>query len=135
MLNDRFKPPFVVKDESRGIESDESLDLPAPPRYLPIQADDAQRQRIEADPTIDSDHLGTLNDLKLLLTSDAERDRVFRGTLNQELQVILDHLLKVAIGEIEVEHATVVGVVNVLLLRMLDICVALRRDELGRLMH
>jgi hypothetical protein len=100
---------------------------------LPIEADSERRRRIEADPTIDPDHLGTLNDLKLLLVSDDEKVRVFCGSLDQEARVILTKLLEVAIREIEVESATVVGIVNVLILRALDIHSALGRQELGRL--
>jgi hypothetical protein len=102
-------------------------------RCLPIEADDALRKRAEADPTIDPQHLETLDDLKLLRTSDGEKDRVYCGTLDEEAKDVLDHLLEVAVREIEGEHATVVGVVNSLILAMLDIRVALRRDELGRL--
>lgn len=101
-------------------------DLPPPARYLPIEADEARRQLIAADSTIDPEHLDTLDGLKLLLTSDAEKTRVFCGGLDREGRAILDDLLEVAIREIEVEHATVVGVVNVLILRMLDICGELR---------
>jgi hypothetical protein len=106
---------------------------PAHPRYLPIEADDVRRQQIEADVPVNPDHLGTLKDLRLLLASDVEKTRVFCGTLDQEAKQILDDLLEVAICEIEQEHATVVGVVNALILRMLDIRVALRRDELEQL--
>ena len=104
------------------------------PRYLPIEADSERRRKIESDLTINPDHLGTLSELKLLLASDAEKTRVFCGCLDQEARAILDDLLEVAIEEIEVEHATVVGIVNVLLLRMLDIRGALRIGELGRLL-
>jgi hypothetical protein len=104
------------------------------PRYLPIEADSERRRKIEADSTINPDHLGTLGELRLLLTSDEEKTRVFCGCLDQEARAILDDLLEVAIEEIEVEHATVVGIVNVLLLRMLDIRGALRIGELGRLL-
>jgi hypothetical protein len=65
--------------------------------------------------------------------SDAEKMRVYPSGLDQEQQVILDDLLEVAIREIEVEHATVVGVVNVLILRMLDIRGALRGCDIGSL--
>jgi hypothetical protein len=125
------------------IDDDDAPELPAHPasggdrppsqRYLPIEADSERRRRIEADPTIDPDHLGTLNDLKLLLVSDDEKVRVFCGSLDQEARVILTKLLEVAIREIEVESATVVGIVNVLILRALDIHSALGRQELGRL--
>lgn len=142
MMNDNSEPPFVVKDSGYvddaghvepNLDVDTRRNRPTSRRYLPVEADSERRQKIEADPTINPDHSGTLNDLKLLLKSDAEKDRVFFGTLNQELRVILDDLLRVAITEIEVEHATVVGVINVLTLRMLGICVAIRRDELGRI--
>jgi hypothetical protein len=102
-------------------------------RYLPIEADSERRQKIEADSTIDPDHLGTLSELKLLLASEEEKTRVFCGTLDREGRAILDDLLEVAISEIEVEHATVVGIVNVMILRMLDIRVALELKDLGRL--
>lgn len=104
------------------------------PRYLAMEADDVLRQQIETDPRINPEHLDTLDGLKLLLTSDAEKARVFLGTLGHEAQEILDDLLEVAIGEIEEEHATVVGIVNVLILRMLDIVVALRRNDLGEIL-
>jgi hypothetical protein len=104
------------------------------PRYLPVEADSERRRKIEADAMIDPEHLGTLSELKLLLTSDQEKTRVFCGTLGQEARVILNDLLATAIGEIEVEHATVVGIVNVMIVRMLDICGALQLKDLGRLL-
>jgi hypothetical protein len=119
-----------------SIDDDDVPELPARPgsgqerprseRYLPIEADSELRAKIEADSTIDPDHLGRLNDLKLLLTSDAEKMRVFCGSLDQEARVILNKLLEVAIREIEVDRATVVGIVNILILEMLDICVGAR---------
>ena len=128
------------------IDDDDAPELPAHPasgeersdnrpRYLPIEADSERRRKIEADPTINPDHLGTLGGLKLLLTSDEEKNRVVRGSLGPEARAILDDLLEVAIEEIEVEHATVVGIVNVMILRMLDICVALQHEDLGRLLR
>jgi hypothetical protein len=65
------------------IDDDDAPELSAHPqqerlpsqRYLPIEADSALRRKIEADPTIDPDHLGTLRDLKLLLASDEEKAR------------------------------------------------------------
>jgi hypothetical protein len=102
-------------------------------KYLPIEADSEQRKKIEADPTINPDHMDTLDGLKLLLASEAEKTRVYCGTLDEEGRFILDDLLAVAISEIEVEHATVVGVVNVMILRMLDIRAALKHNDLGRL--
>jgi len=104
-------------------------------RYLPVEADSELRRKIEADSTIDPDHLGTLSELKLLLTSEAEKDRVFPASLNHEWRAILDDLLRVAIREIEIEHSTVVGIVNVMILRMLDIRAALEQKALGRLLN
>jgi hypothetical protein len=114
-------------------ETESTARLPASPRYMPIEANNARRQQIEADLTIDPQHLDTLDGLKLLLASEEEKTRVFLG-LDQEGRDILENLLEVAIGEIEQKHATVVGVVNVLILRMLDIRGALRRGELHLLM-
>lgn len=123
--------PAVKIHEACVNDVEAQRDLP-PPRYLPIEADSALRHQIAAGSTINPEHLSSLNDLKLLLTSDAEKIRVFCGTLDPELQIILECLLDVAIREIEAEHATVVGVVNVLILRMLDSCVELRRNSMPR---
>jgi hypothetical protein len=60
---------------------------------------------------------------------------VFLGSLDHDGRAILDDLLKVAIGEIELEHSTVVGIVNVMILRMLDIRAALEEKVLGRLLN
>ena len=46
---------------------------------------------------------------------------------------ILDDLLVVAITEMQEKNATVVGVVSTLIERALDICTAIRRQELWRL--
>ena len=125
------------------IDDDDAPELPAYPRprqerppsqrWLPIEADSQLRQKIKADPTINPDHLSTLDDLKLLLRSNEEKSRVFSGSMEPEERIILDKLLEVAITELEVEYATAVGVVNVLVLRALDIIVALKRQELGLL--
>jgi hypothetical protein len=125
----------LTTDEVVGDDDDVPDGRRPAPRYLPIEADDARRQQIAADPTIDPEHLDTLDGLKLLLTSEAEKTRVFCGTLDPELQIILESLLDVAIREIEVEHATVVGIVNVLILRMLDTCAELRRHPMAPLPH
>jgi hypothetical protein len=69
-----------------------------------------------------------------LRDSEEEKDRVFCSTLDQESGYILDDLLQTAIEEMEIEHATVVGIVNVMILRVLDIIVALRRGELELLL-
>jgi hypothetical protein len=123
----------LTGDQAAGGDDDVQNGLPPSRRYLPIEADDALRKQAETDPTIDPQHLETLDDLKLLLALDGEKDRVYCGTLDEEAKDVLDHLLEVAVREIEGEHATVVGVVNSLILAMLDIRVALRRNELGRL--
>jgi hypothetical protein len=123
-MTNKSEPPFDDGGEPRsGL------------RYLPVEADSELRKKIEADATIDPEHLGTLSELELLLTSDAEKDRVFLGSLDHDGRAILDDLLKVAIGEIELEHSTVVGIVNVMILRMLDIRAALEEKVLGRLLN
>jgi hypothetical protein len=123
--DEKSKPPQVdAGGESRS-----------GPRYLPVEAGSELRKKIEADSTIDPDHLGTLSELKLLLTSEAEKDRVFPASLNHEWRAILDDLLRIAIREIEIEHSTVVGIVNVMIFRMLDICGALKEKALGQLLN
>ncbi|SHI13594.1 hypothetical protein [Bradyrhizobium erythrophlei] len=107
--------------------------LPPHRRFLPIEADDALRQQILADQMIDPEHLGTLNDFILLRTSDEEKDRVFLSTLGPESADILDDLMEVAIREMQVEQATVVGLASVIITRALDLCIAIQRQELGRL--
>jgi hypothetical protein len=106
---------------------------PASPRHLPIEAGDDLRRRIEADPMINPDHLDTLDGLKRLRDSDAEKDRVYCGSLDAASKEVLDLLLQVAIREVEVECATVAGVINALILAALDIRVAERRNELSML--
>jgi hypothetical protein len=123
-MKDKSKPPFHDGGESR-----------LGPRYLPVEAGSELRKKIEADSTIDPEHLGTLSELKHLLMSDTEKDRVFRGSLDHDGRAILDDLLKVALREIELEHSTVVGIVNVMIVRMLDIRGALEQKELGRLLN
>jgi hypothetical protein len=99
-------------------------------RCLPIEADNALREKIKADSTINPDHLGTLAEMKLLLASDAEKARVFPNGLGDEARAILDDLLQLAIDVIEHPDATVVGLVNELTLRVLDIRAALKAHEL-----
>jgi hypothetical protein len=119
-----------VSDVAAGDDDGVARSRPSHSRRLPIEADDALRKQAEADTTIDPQHLETLDDLKLLLVSDAEKNRVYRGPLDEEAKHILDRLLKVALREIDVEYATVVGVVNSLILAMLDIYGSLRSNEL-----
>jgi len=104
-----------------GLQPGQAKSTPAS-RCLPIEADDSLRKKIEAHPTISAGHhLNTLDNIKLLLLSETEKDRVFCGGLGRQGRDILNDLLTVAIGEIEEEHATVVGIVDVLIERALDI--------------
>ena len=109
-------------------------DLSSDQRHMPIEADNELRRRIEADPSADPEHLGKLDHLVLLRTSSEEKERVYLSSLDRVSSEILDDLLEVAIDEIREEHATVVGIVNVMIARMLDITVALRQRELWRLL-
>lgn len=123
-------------DRGRRLDVDESyFNYPEMQKqgYLPIEADEALCERIEADLTIDPLHLESLDDLKLLLTSPTEKGRIFNGSLDDTALVILDLLLEVAIREIEGRCSTVVGVANKLILGALDIRVAERRNTLDRL--
>jgi hypothetical protein len=124
VLQPVYDPAFIL---AAGRDSENPDSSSASPRRLPIEADDDLRRQIKADPTIDPEHLDTLDGLKLLLT-DAEKDRVFFGGYDRKARAILNDLLRVAIQEIEVEQATVVGIVNVLIMRMMDICGDLRSD-------
>jgi hypothetical protein len=58
---------------------------------------------------------------------------VFLSTLDPESADILDDLMEVAIREMQVEQATVVGLASVIITRALDLCIAIQRQELGRL--
>ena len=111
-----------------GGNGDGIPDAPPPsgPRYLPVEADDALRQRIMADELVHPSHLMTLDRLKLLMNSEAEKDRVFFGGYDQKARAIMNDLLMVGIQEIEEVHATVAGVVDALIERMMDICGELR---------
>jgi hypothetical protein len=126
----------LFNDDGRRIDMDEGFfddRVMTKQSYLPIEADEDLRKRIEADLNIDPVHLETLEDLKRLLDSDAEKDRVFCGSLDSTAKEVLDLLLEVAIREVEGGFSTVVGVVNKLILGALDIRVAERRNMLHQL--
>lgn len=124
----------LYDDRGRRIDVEESFfDYRGPEGYLPIEADEALRERIEADLTIDPHHLESLDGLKLLLASDAEKSRVFCNSLDDTASKILNLLLEVGIREIEEPCSTVVGVIGKLILTALDIRAAESQNMLDRL--
>jgi hypothetical protein len=126
----------VNESERNGLgPSDLNVQESAPPhspRYYPLEADEAGKERISTDPLINREHLGTLQELMLLRASDEEKTRVYRGTLDKEARSIVDDLLDTAINELGVEDATVVGIINAMITRMLDIRVAFRKGRVDK---
>ena len=90
MVSENFDKPSVMDEQPHDgsfddvdplegqddVVGDNQDGLSPHQRFLPIEADEARRRAIESDEKINTEHLGTLAGLILLLNSDEEKKTV-----------------------------------------------------------
>jgi hypothetical protein len=105
-------------------------------RFLPIEADEILKRKIEKDSSMTLEHVLTLNELMLAYHYPEEKNRIFGiVTPNEHVFDLVDRLLDLAIEEMQLENATVVGVVLKLIQLMIEGDRVMRKYVMGAFLY